>query len=99
MSALSELILCEYCGTLSDDCVTHAVTVCRAFDCERELFWNFIIDKFPIEVSSYLHNLPDDQVVETLLGAPLQDVEPPLSEQMYHMFLYRYAVFLYKIRK
>ena len=96
LSAQRDVTLCEFCGTLFADCLLHRVATCCEFDCEREKFWGFITDNFPIDVPVGLHNLPDDELVEALLGSPV-DCTAALNDNMYGIFLYRCGVYLHGI--
>ncbi len=58
----SEPRLCELCGLTYSDSMTHRVVMCSSFCDVREQFWDFVTDKFPLEVARYLHNLPDDEL-------------------------------------
>ena len=88
--------LCEYCGTLFTDYLSHYIMGCTFLVVERDKFWDFIINYFPVQVSAKLHNLEDWDTVNCLLGGPCDiDFE---SYNMYCMFQYRCALFLYSLK-
>lgn len=91
--------LCELCGMFFfHSTMEHRVCICSRFNEVREQFWNFITDNFPIELQRYLNLLSDDELVTTLLGAPVNCDELQMIDAMNYVFLYRCAVFLYQIR-
>ena len=94
-----EVTLCESCGLLFNDTLQHRVTSCCRFSSERESFWTFITDNFPIDVHVALHNMEDDELIEAMLGAPTVFVENTLKDNTYWIFMYRCAVYLYSITK
>ena len=51
------------CGLLDSPCV-----LCE----DREQFWAFVTDNLPGDVHRHLVNLPDEQLVDVLLGAPIE---------------------------
>ena len=89
--------LCEVCGFRSRDKLLHMVVSCPAFARERDRFWDFINNHFPVEFAAYLNNLEDEILVNSLLGAPLNLVDQGLCSNSYYIFLYRSAVFLGRI--
>ena len=90
-------LLCEYCGAVFTDPIVHHIAFCPEHQVERDRFWDFLTDKCPLELSVILHNMEEDLLVSCLLGGPID--EEVLSREMHYIFLYRAALFMYRLRE
>ena len=74
--------LCEHCGFMYSDKLSHFVCICSYTLAQRNQFWDIIHNTFPIDLSSYLYNIEDDDAfVNIILGGPctfLQDFKTHL---------------------
>jgi hypothetical protein len=58
---------CPNCGYIYSDVLEHLITSCRVYDTAREVFWNILINELPVACSTYLYNLPDQDLLCVLL--------------------------------
>ncbi len=63
-----EIQLCCYCGRFFTDMYYHIAIECDKTSNEREDMWDNIMNVLPVEFSSYLFNLPDEDFYCILLS-------------------------------
>ncbi len=94
-----DLTLCDSCGCFFTDGLLHYVTVCPKYNEERERWWSFMVDNLCVELSAWLHNLEDPDLVDIMLGAPFPiEFADVMSDQEHYLFLYRTTLFLDKLK-
>ena len=87
---------CSRCGILYQNPIKHALLYCREMEIERNILWDWFLDKLPIVVSSTLYLMDDDQFLYTLFGdLPRMDS----SEDYVDMFKLRVARYISKTYK
>ncbi len=59
---------CLRCGIIYRNPIKHALLYCREMEIERTILWDWFLDKLPINVSSTLHLMDDEQFLNTLFG-------------------------------
>ncbi|PJE78122.1 hypothetical protein CI610_02944 [invertebrate metagenome] len=64
-------LLCHHCGLFYTDFVTHVILQCSVTDNIRDNLWCIIASISSIELSTYLHSLPDYSLIHILLGGPM----------------------------
>ena len=61
-------VYAENCCILYRNPIKHALLYCREMETERNILWDWFLDKLPIVVSSTLYLMDDDQFLYTLFG-------------------------------
>ena len=65
-------LLCEFCGYLHRDSLTHYAVNCYHTAAERLKFWDILTNSFSVEISAAIFNLEDDQFTNVLIGGPCE---------------------------
>ena len=85
---IDSVYLCEFCGRLYYDKLTHFSTVCSATEDIQSTFWNLVVNNYPVEVSVCLSNLNNEEFVETLLGANSHvSLDDKVYNELYTLFI------------
>ena len=58
---------CSYCGRNFSDQL-HFIHSCNKYAGTRELYWSIIVNIFDVNISTYLYNLPENELTEVILG-------------------------------
>jgi hypothetical protein len=70
---------CPYCNNQVNDQLDHYFHSCPKYVDTRELYWSLVINMCSVQLSTYLYNLPDEELSAVILGkrpaVPLSDVE------------------------
>jgi hypothetical protein len=77
---------CAHCSGRFHNSLEHFVVHCDKFAFNRECYWMAIVNQSKVEFSSFLYNLSDDELIETMLGKPIPQ-RLNLSSEDYEMFL------------
>ena len=91
-------ILCEYCRVLYSDIVLHKAIVCPNTNELREEFFTCLTDYFSVYVSSYINNLEDEVLLQTLLGACDDTLDTLLTDEQYCYLLYLCSLYLFNLK-
>lgn len=59
---------CKLCNRNLGDISYHFIMDCSALFFERNMLWDNITDKLPIQVASHLNNMDEDDLFDTLIG-------------------------------
>ena len=93
-TAEEETLLCEFYGRIFNDYVLHYALQCPHTELQRNAFWDKICNHFDVEISAYLHNLDDANMVYVLMGGPCSVIQHKNT----HFEFMKYAItFLSKI--
>ena len=68
----------RYCmkyGAEHRNSIKHALLYCKDMEIQRNILWEWFTDKLPVEVSSMLYSLDDDQFLFFLFG----DISPVMD--------------------
>jgi len=70
---------CPYCNNQVNDQLDHYFHSCPKYVDTRELYWSLVMNMCSVQLSTYLYNLPDEELSAVILGkrpaVPLSDVE------------------------
>ncbi len=91
-------MLCEFCGATYNDPLVHHLTLCPLHQAARDKFWDFLVNCCPLEVSVALHNMCEETLVASILGAPLEIDNRVFTDEMYYVFLYRCALYVFTLK-
>ena len=60
--------VCTYCDKLYSDQLDHFFHECDKYAATRELFWLLLVNICCVELSTYLYNLPQEELSGIILG-------------------------------
>jgi len=64
----NDLVKCDMCYRVTNFSVQHIMCECPLLNDRRNEMWDQICDEFGVEIAATLNNLPDEELVYTMLG-------------------------------
>ncbi len=75
---------CCYCAKRDGDQLDHYIHSCTKYVGTRELYGTIVVNNFDVSTSTYLYNLPQDDLTEIILGKHL---DAKMAEEQWQFLL------------